>query len=99
MTSNLTAKQIKFLKGLAHKLDAAATLGKAGVSQEFLANVEECLNARELIKVKFHSENREEFQVALEETCHKLNAHLVQAIGRIGVIYKPGKKQKIILPS
>lgn len=98
MSKKLSTKQIQFLKGLAHKLDAVATLGKAGVTQEFLANVSQCLDARELIKVKFHSEDREEFRTALEATCLKLEAHMVQAIGRIGVIYKPSKKKKIQLP-
>ena len=49
----MTSKQRAYLKGLAMKLDPVLQIGKASVTPELTSAVDEALEARELIKLKY----------------------------------------------
>ena len=48
----ITSKQRSFLKSLAHNIDPAVYIGKAGVTENVVKEIDMCLEARELVKVK-----------------------------------------------
>ena len=48
----ITSKQRSFLKALAHGEDAAVYIGKAGLTENVIKEIDMCLEARELVKVK-----------------------------------------------
>lgn len=48
----ITSKQRSFLKGLAHDIDPAVFIGKAGLTENVIKEIDMCLEARELVKIK-----------------------------------------------
>ena len=48
----ITSKQRSFLRSLAHNIDPTVYIGKAGVTGNVIKEIDQCLEARELVKVK-----------------------------------------------
>ena len=48
----LTGKQKRYLRGIAHNLNAIFQIGKEGVHQTQIEGIDDALEAHELIKVK-----------------------------------------------
>ena len=48
----ITGKQRAYLRGLANNMDPIFQIGKNGIEETFLKQLEEALEARELIKKK-----------------------------------------------
>ncbi|HEX8691829.1 MAG TPA: ribosome assembly RNA-binding protein YhbY [Longimicrobium sp.] len=96
----LTPKQRAYLKSQAHHLKPVVYVGKEGVGDATLRSVEEALNTRELIKVKVQEAAPLDVREAGAELEARVeNAHLVQTIGRVAVLYRPHpKKPEIELP-
>ena len=84
----LTNVQIRDLKAQAQRLKATLKIGKEGLSQQFIAAVDEALNHRELIKVKFDDfkQQKKELTPQLAEKC---GSHLVTRVGNVVVLYRP----------
>lgn len=99
----ITSKQRSFLKSLAHNLDPIVMIGKSGLTDNIIKEMDICLETRELIKVKLQEgaalDPKETANIAAE----KLGAEFVQAIGRKFVLYRYSKSQakegkQIVLP-
>jgi RNA-binding protein len=92
-------KQIRFLRGLGHALDPVVQVGKAGVTDEVVAQTKLQLGVHELIKVKLAEEDRvvrAELATHLASAC---GAVLAQQLGRTVLLYKRHPKTpKIALP-
>lgn len=94
----LSSKQASYLKGLAHALDPVVRLGKAGLTDGALAEVDGALKAHELIKVRLEREAAIE-TVDLREAIESLSASLVGQVGRVCIVYRRHPKlPKIELP-
>ncbi len=93
----LSKKQIQTLKGLAHKLEPVVSIGKNGITESLLQQVEDNLKASELIKVKVHTDSREDLFDYSESVASKSKAFLVQVIGKMIVLYRESEKKKISL--
>lgn len=95
----MTSKQRAYLKGLAMTMDSIFQIGKASLTPEITAAVDEALEARELIKIsvlKNCSDDPKEIASIMAERTH---SQVVQVIGKKIVLYRESKnKQKIILP-
>ena len=48
----LTGKQRSYLKGIANNMDPIFQVGKNGITDNFIKQVDEALEAREIIKIK-----------------------------------------------
>ncbi|WP_028989742.1 ribosome assembly RNA-binding protein YhbY [Thermithiobacillus tepidarius DSM 3134] len=94
----LNPKQRQYLKGLAHSLNPTVLVGEAGVSDAVLAELDRALAHHELLKVRLPALEREEREHMAEEMAARVSAETVQRIGRIVVLYRPGEKQRIVLP-
>jgi len=95
----ITSKQRSFLKGLAHDVDPTVYIGKAGLTENVIKEIDMCLEARELVKVKL----QEGFDMKPKDVANSLleplKAEFVQAIGRKFTLYRASKENKqIILP-
>jgi len=94
----LTGKQKSYLRSEAHHLQPIFQIGKGGLTEPIIKQIEEALEARELIKVSIlqnSEEDKNEIARRLEET----GIEVVQVIGKILVLYKESKeKKRIVLP-
>lgn len=95
---NLTTKQRRFLKGLAHHLSPVVMLGGNGLTEGVLAEIDNALNHHELIKVKIAGADREVKQLIIDAIVRETKAVNVQTIGHILVLYRQSDDKKITLP-
>ena len=86
--SELTNAKIRELKARAQLLKPTLRVGKDGLSPQFLAEVEQTLRHRELIKIKFEQfkEQKNELAATLAE---KSGSHLITRVGHVAVLYRP----------
>lgn len=95
----LTGKQKRYLRSIAHNLDPIFQVGKGGVNENMIKQINEALEARELIKVSVLKNSLEDADEAADALVIGTNAELVQIIGHTIVLYKESKENKeIILP-
>lgn len=94
MMTALSPTERRALKARAHSLKPVVFLGGKGLTDGVCAEVERALAAHELIKVRVLDMNRDARDVAMSELCARCNAHPVQHIGRILVIYRERPPQE-----
>lgn len=90
----LRGKQKRFLRSQAHHLNPIFQIGKNGLNEEVLVQIEEALEKRELIKISLlqnTDEVAEDVAAVLEA---KVHCEVVQIIGRVLVLFKPSSKEK-----
>jgi len=96
----LTGKERAYLRGLGNKLSPIFQIGKNGVEENFLIQVKQALEARELIKIKVLENSGLESRETSDMICKAVKCEGVQAIGNKIVLYKKSKnKQQIELPT
>ena len=95
----LTSAQNRFLRGQAHDLKALLQTGGKGITPAFLAELDEVLERHELVKIKVAAEDRETRDAMVGDIVDQTGAALVQRIGHVAILYRPGKdKRQIVLP-
>jgi len=100
MQSNLTEKQKKHLRGLAHARDPVVLIGQSGLSAAITGELDTALGAHELVKVRARVGDRDQRDEIFAELAKQTGSALVQRIGNVGVFYRPRKDQpRIILPA
>ena len=96
----LTGSQRKWLRGQAHGLKPVVQLGKQGLSEAVIQQVDAALDNHELIKVQAvgDKEEKQEIGSRLEK---ELRAEAVGLIGHILILYRQNpdrEKRQIKLP-
>lgn len=95
----ITGKQRSYLKSLANNLNPIFQLGKNGLTENFLNQIDEALETRELIKVNVLKNCDLDPTEVANEIADKLEAEFVQSIGRKFVVYRESiENKKIELP-
>lgn len=95
----LTGKQKSFLRSEAHHLQPIFQVGKGGVNPAMIKQIEEALEARELLKVSILQNNEDDKKDVAAQLAEGTGAELVQLIGSTIVLYKESvNNKKIILP-
>ncbi|MEK3934127.1 ribosome assembly RNA-binding protein YhbY [Sporosarcina sp. FSL W7-1349] len=92
----LTGKQKRFLRSEAHHLQPVFQIGKSGLTEAVIAQIEEALEAKELIKVNILQncdEDKNEIAAKLEA---RDGLEIVQVIGNMLILYKESKEKKQI---
>lgn len=85
---DLTGKQRRHLRALAHHLNPLVMVGRAGLTDAVARSVDEALAQHELIKVRVDAESpdgRDEVAEALEA---RLGASCVLTIGHVLALYR-----------
>jgi RNA-binding protein len=93
----LTGKQKRFLRAKANRLNPIFQVGKGGVNENMTKQIEEALEARELIKVSILQNCEEDRNSVGEQLSTETGAELVQIIGNMIVLYKESEENKEIL--
>ena len=95
----ITGKQRSYLKGLANQLDPLVFIGKADLTDTVIKEIDNVLNAGELVKVKIQESSLLDPKETANKLADMLGAEFVQAIGRKFVLYRESKdNRKIYLP-
>ncbi|AGX41657.1 ribosome assembly RNA-binding protein YhbY [Clostridium saccharobutylicum] len=95
----ITGKQRAYLRGLANDITPIFQIGKFGIEENFLIQVSQALEARELIKIKVLENSGLDTREASDLICKKIKCEGIQAIGSKITLYKKSKnKPKIELP-
>ena len=92
--SPLSSKRRSLLRAEAHRLTPVVLIGDKGLTDEVVAEIDRSLRAHELIKVRAATASRENRDIWLESICARLQAHPVQQIGKVFVVYRENPKEK-----
>ncbi|MEZ5507888.1 MAG: ribosome assembly RNA-binding protein YhbY [Gammaproteobacteria bacterium] len=89
----LSQDQKKRFRSIAHHLKPVVMIAEKGISEGVLAELDRALEDHELIKLKVNVLERDDKTAIIAEVCQQTGATLVQAIGKVAVLYRPAKKQ------
>lgn len=92
----ITGKQRSYLKSLANRLDATVYIGKTGLTENILNELDNYLTAHEMVKVKLQEGADLDAKETANETVRLLEAEFVQAIGRTFVLYRENPDVRMI---
>ena len=101
MHKMLTGKQRSYLKGIANGIDAVVFIGREGLTQNIIKEMDNYLEAHELVKVKIQEGCELDPKETANSLMEPLEAEFVQAIGRKFTLYRRAKdkeKRQIVLP-
>lgn len=92
----LTGKQKRFLRSKAHHLNPIFQVGKGGVNDNMIKQINDALEARELIKISILQNCDEDKDTVAAQFVKGTKAELVQIIGNTIVLYKESRENKEI---
>lgn len=84
----LTSVQRRALRAQAHALHPVVSISQKGLTEAVLKEIDRCLNAHELIKVRIYDCERDERESLLTQLGEMLDCAPVQHIGNILVVWR-----------
>jgi len=85
----LKGSQKKYLRGLAHKLNPSAFVGQKGITDALIGEIDQALEASELIKVKFNDfKEKEQKNALINEIAKITQSHIAGMIGHVAILYR-----------
>lgn len=88
----LTGKDRSYLKGLANGLNPSMQIGKEGLTESIIVELDQQLESKELIKLSVLDNSPVIVEEIVEEILNKTNSEFVQMIGSKLIIYRKSKK-------
>ena len=92
----LTSKQRAYLRSLANTIDTIVHVGKGGMSEQIIKQVDDALEARELVKITVLENSGESPRDMLDSLAEALGAEGVSCVGRKIVLYRESTEKKTI---
>ena len=92
----LSSKQRAMLRGIASNYETIFQIGKGGISETLISQVDDALRKRELIKLRVLDNSMYTAREAAEEIASKTGADVVQVIGSRFVLFKRNHKEPVI---
>ena len=93
----LNSRQRAQLRSLANSLETIFQVGKGGVAPQLKKQVDEALEARELIKIRTLETSPVTTREAAEDIAAEVGADVVQVIGGRFVLYRESRDNKRIM--
>ena len=90
----LRGKQKQFLKKEAHHLQAIFQIGKAGLTDEIVKQIDEALEKRELIKISLLQNTDETTDEVATKIAKELDTTVVQEIGKTIIFFRESSQEK-----
>ena len=95
----LKGKQRAYLRSIANTLKPITQIGKDGVTESFLEQLDSMLTSREIVKVTILETAGLDSKEAANARCEALRAEFVQAIGSKFTLYRRNNDNpKILFP-
>jgi len=95
----LTGRQRRHLRALGHALRPVALLGKDGISDAFVAAVDQALADHELIKIKVLETAALDRHEAAAEVAARTTSEVAQVLGNTVLLYRADPDDpEIVLP-
>lgn len=88
MPISLTTRERAHLKARAHAMEPRVQIGKTGLTDAVVSEIDRALKAHELIKVKILAD-RDERDAIAAAMCERADAALVQQVGKIAILWRP----------
>ncbi len=85
----ITSLQRRELRARAHGLNPVVSIAENGLTEGVLKEIDVCLKAHELIKIRVYGDSRDDRIAYYEQICEQLAAAQVQHIGKLLVVYRP----------
>ena len=99
LPAQLSERQLRHLRGLAHALKPVIRLGNAGLSDAVVAETARALHDHELIKVKAPGGDRAARDAHFTLLAAKTGSALVQRIGNVATLYRAHpERPRILIP-
>ncbi len=91
----LTSKQRAALRGYANQMETILQIGKSGITETVVQQVNDALNAREMIKMRVLENSLLTAKEAAIEISKQTGSEVVQVIGTRFVLYKRNPKEPV----
>lgn len=91
----LNNRQLRFLRGLTHKLHPVVIVADKGLTENVLAEIESALEHHELIKIKLRAE-RDQRARWIEEIRSGSGAEVVHSIGQVVSLYRRNPDKTVV---
>ena len=92
---SLTNQQIRYLRGLTHKLNPVVTVADKGLTENVMAEIEGALEHHELIKIKLRSDRETRTKLA-QEISKMSGAEMVHSIGQVACFFRRNPKKPVV---
>lgn len=84
----ITTSQRRALRAAAHALKPVVSISQKGLTDSVLKEIDRCLKAHELIKVRTYDADRDTREALLNSVCEALEAAPVQQIGNLLILWR-----------
>ncbi len=95
----LTPEQRRTLRAAAHHLHPLVAIAGKGLTPTVMTEIDRCLTAHELIKVKLMGIEREDRAALLDQICAELKCAPVQHIGNILILWREKPAEEKTAPA
>ena len=92
--TELNKAQMKKLRKLSHTERSILQIGKQGLTEAFIEQIDGALEKRELIKFNILQNSAQDVTLVAEEIAEELDAIVVQTIGSTAILYRKSSKEK-----
>lgn len=90
----LNQAQRKYLRSKAHHEKPIFQMGKYGLTEAFIEQVDSALNKRELIKFNVLQNSLEEVSEVAIQIADAVDGYVVQTLGNVATLYRPSSVSK-----
>lgn len=91
----LTPEIRRALRARAHALNPVVSVAENGLTEPVIKEIDACLKAHELIKIRVYGDDRAQREAYLAEICTTLGAAPVQHIGKLLVVWRESAESKV----
>jgi RNA-binding protein len=94
--SALRGKQRRYLRGLGVSLESTVFVGKQGITDAVLAEIDSVVKKRELVKVRLHDTVGGDRKDVARELAERTGCELVQVLGRTVLLYRRNEEKPVL---
>ncbi|TVP85336.1 MAG: ribosome assembly RNA-binding protein YhbY [Thioalkalivibrio sp.] len=93
---DLNEPQRRLLRSLAHPRKPIVSIGRHGLTEPVLSELERALDHHELVKVKIGVADRASRAEIIDTLCERTGALLIQRVGFIATLFRRNRERPVI---